>query len=467
MFQISYESIQDQLVHGEFHIEVDMHRGKEKKRFHRVSALQAFWPGLQVLAGDVKAAVASHRKLLSLWIKYSAMPEVYDLTTGNVIHWAKNYPLRPELAESTFHLYEATRDPYYLQVGKRILFDIQNHTKVDCGYASIADVHTKELEDRMDSYFLSETVKYLYLLFKDANEPLLPMPKSKTTFHETIVKHPTSSRRHQGVNGRSLSIVDDECEAPTMDVTNVCPSPSQEATLTDSNVLFSTEGHVFLLSLDLFGAFEDTPPPNSSIEKSQMCQIVSPMTSLEYASNQHSSLLEKYEMCQKDPSTCAEVFPKPTVHVFHGTDHQLSFKANPSAFGEPIDIHPIASLVVALPDVKNPKVLSLGCKPLTEKLTDKFVIVGRGDCSFVEKARNVQRAGGRGVLVRNYKSSPGEARLFSSQYSILTDDGTGSDITIPTVMLSYSDSVYLERKLVRWKRANKDSLVIAIMFNSI
>ena len=33
-----------------------------------------------------------------------------------------------------------------------------------CGYATRHDVNTSELEDRMESFFLSETCKYLYLV---------------------------------------------------------------------------------------------------------------------------------------------------------------------------------------------------------------------------------------------------------------------------------------------------------------
>ena len=33
-----------------------------------------------------------------------------------------------------------------------------------CGYGTVHDVNTKELEDRMESFFLSETCKYLFLV---------------------------------------------------------------------------------------------------------------------------------------------------------------------------------------------------------------------------------------------------------------------------------------------------------------
>ena len=35
---------------------------------------------------------------------------------------------------------------------------------VRCGYATLHDVRDKSQEDRMESFFLSETCKYLYLV---------------------------------------------------------------------------------------------------------------------------------------------------------------------------------------------------------------------------------------------------------------------------------------------------------------
>jgi hypothetical protein len=45
--------------------------------------------------------------------------------------------------------------------------DIESQTRVKCGYASIRNVtRTGDLEDSMESFFLSETLKYLYLTFQ-------------------------------------------------------------------------------------------------------------------------------------------------------------------------------------------------------------------------------------------------------------------------------------------------------------
>lgn len=40
---------------------------------------------------------------------------------------------------------------------------------IRCGFATVHDVLDKSLEDRMESFFLSETLKYLYLTFDKDN----------------------------------------------------------------------------------------------------------------------------------------------------------------------------------------------------------------------------------------------------------------------------------------------------------
>ncbi|TMS38887.1 hypothetical protein L596_005513 [Steinernema carpocapsae] len=81
------------------------------------------------------------------------------------------YPLRPEFVESTYLLYRATKSPFYLHVGREIMDSLNTYSRVRCGYATVHDVVDKTLEDRMESFFLSETSKYLYLLF-DENNPV-------------------------------------------------------------------------------------------------------------------------------------------------------------------------------------------------------------------------------------------------------------------------------------------------------
>ena len=63
------------------------------------------------------------------------------------VHWGQ-HPLRPEFLESTYLLYEATSDPYYLHVGEQVLKSLQKHAWVPCGYAAVKDVRTGAHEDR-------------------------------------------------------------------------------------------------------------------------------------------------------------------------------------------------------------------------------------------------------------------------------------------------------------------------------
>lgn len=134
-----------------------------------IDSLQASFSGIQVLLGDIEEAICSHALFYAIWRRFGALPERFN--------WQKVspdlsfYPLRPELIESTYLLYRATKNPYYLHVGRDILQSLNNHTKAACGYATIHNVQDKSLEDRMESFFLSETCKYLYLLF-DVDNPI-------------------------------------------------------------------------------------------------------------------------------------------------------------------------------------------------------------------------------------------------------------------------------------------------------
>lgn len=43
---------------------------------------------------------------------------------------------------------QATSDPYYLQVGKTVVEKLEQHARVQCGYAAIKDVTSGRKEDQ-------------------------------------------------------------------------------------------------------------------------------------------------------------------------------------------------------------------------------------------------------------------------------------------------------------------------------
>ncbi|KAJ7956280.1 alpha-1,2-Mannosidase [Quillaja saponaria] len=166
MFRSAYVAVQKYFRHGPWYHEADMRTGKAT--YWQLTSLQAFWPGVQVLVGDIAAANSSHREFFHVWKTFGVLPERYLLDHQMLHPTEKYYPLRPELAESTFYLYQATKDPWYIEVGESIVNSLNLYTKVEGGFASIRDVTTMQLEDHQHSFFLAETCKYLYLLFDDS-----------------------------------------------------------------------------------------------------------------------------------------------------------------------------------------------------------------------------------------------------------------------------------------------------------
>uniref|UniRef100_A0A8C7APF7 alpha-1,2-Mannosidase n=1 Tax=Neovison vison TaxID=452646 RepID=A0A8C7APF7_NEOVI len=79
--------------------------------------------------------------------------------------------LRPETVESLFYLHRLTGDPKYQDWGWEILQSFNAYTRVPSGgYSSISNVQdplNPQPRDKMESFFLGETLKYLYLLFSD------------------------------------------------------------------------------------------------------------------------------------------------------------------------------------------------------------------------------------------------------------------------------------------------------------
>ncbi|XP_029940565.1 endoplasmic reticulum mannosyl-oligosaccharide 1,2-alpha-mannosidase [Salarias fasciatus] len=84
--------------------------------------------------------------------------------------------LRPETVESLFYMFRFTNDTKYRDWGWDILQSFNKYTKVSGGgYTSINNVRDPTNpwpRDKMESFFLGETLKYLYLLFSDDTELL-------------------------------------------------------------------------------------------------------------------------------------------------------------------------------------------------------------------------------------------------------------------------------------------------------
>jgi len=84
-----------------------------------------------------------------------------------------HYLLRPETIESLWYLYYVTGNKTYQDWGWNIFQGIQKYTRVLNGYTTIGNVRNPldlRPKDMMESFFLGETLKYLYLLMADKHE---------------------------------------------------------------------------------------------------------------------------------------------------------------------------------------------------------------------------------------------------------------------------------------------------------
>lgn len=186
IFSNAYKALNIYSFDGWKYSNVDMNSGQLATTW--VDSLAAFFPSVQTLYGDIESAERNHLVYYKLWNAYAGLPErwnFYALDPYSAVNleW---YPLRPEFIESNYYLYRATKDPIYLQIGRKVIDDLNNHYRTKCGFSGMQDVRTGLLSDRMESFFLTETTKYLYLLFNDSH----PLNSEISNFVFSTEAHP-------------------------------------------------------------------------------------------------------------------------------------------------------------------------------------------------------------------------------------------------------------------------------------
>ncbi|EYC28991.1 hypothetical protein Y032_0007g3534 [Ancylostoma ceylanicum] len=207
-FQEYLSAINRYVREGDWFLWVNMHKATVSLPIFQ--ALEAFWPGLLTMVGDVEDASRIILQYSQVIRQYGFPPEFYNIQSS-VSEKRTAFPLRPEFVESLMYLYRATQDPLYLELGAQVVDAIEHSAKTSCGYATINNVNDHSIEDRavplmepliithlrsplkswlwsslrqhlkcanaascriskeMESFFLAETTKYLYLLFDPDN----------------------------------------------------------------------------------------------------------------------------------------------------------------------------------------------------------------------------------------------------------------------------------------------------------
>jgi mannosyl-oligosaccharide alpha-1,2-mannosidase len=94
------------------------------------------------------------------------------LTPGFIDIGDPRYILRPETIESVFILYRITGERRYMDIAWTMFVAIEKATRTDVAFAAVSDVRVEVpgKSDRMESFWLAETLKYFYLVFSDERE---------------------------------------------------------------------------------------------------------------------------------------------------------------------------------------------------------------------------------------------------------------------------------------------------------
>jgi ER degradation enhancer, mannosidase alpha-like 2 len=165
MWRSSIEAVNKYLAEdvatGFWYGQADMNTGA--KTGHDFGALDAFFPGTLALSGDLVRARRLEDSAFKMWTTYGVEPEEIDYVHMKITY--NGYALRPEIIESAYYLHHFTGDPQYLEMGHTFFDSLVKYCRTDVAYAALSDVEKKTKKDEMESFFLAETLKYLYLLF--------------------------------------------------------------------------------------------------------------------------------------------------------------------------------------------------------------------------------------------------------------------------------------------------------------
>ncbi|KAF7843130.1 Mannosyl-oligosaccharide 1,2-alpha-mannosidase MNS1 [Senna tora] len=144
----------------------------------KMDELACFAPGMIAL-GSSGYGPADSQKFMSLaeelaWTCYNfyqSTPtklagENYFFHSGQDMSVGTSWNiLRPETVESLFYLWRLTGNKTYQEWGWNIFQAFEKNSRVESGYVGLKDVNSGIKDNKMQTFFLAETLKYLYLLF--------------------------------------------------------------------------------------------------------------------------------------------------------------------------------------------------------------------------------------------------------------------------------------------------------------
>ena len=464
-FNRHYDSIMKFMSqqHGSIMQTVHMHMPYKQARNY-MDALLAFWPGLQVLKGDLKEAIKMHELLYHIVKKHKFLPEAF--LSDYSVHWG-NHPLRPEFLESTYYLYHATKDSYYLEIGKQIIEHLESYTRVQCGYAAISDVKTVRQEDRMDSFVFAETFKYLYLLFQEPENLEIDIDEFIFTTEAHLIPLSLVNYKHNNISNsftkkreeNSDSNDQKSCESlksmfkNEIDATKKLRQSVLTKTTTNQHQCGSTGDYVE--DVNRLKANEFIAGKQEHIEllkamgiKIQIMndgrlQLVHHSHDAYTTRDAHNGLAFMNEMQQLSKENSFYLknddYKPISVILFKQKylTENLSYLAGPAQFG--LDLKRNFG-IFGLIEISDP-IEACSVHPILNKdeLKDKIVLTRRGTCLFIDKVRNLERLAAKSVIIYDNMEN---TSFISSPLFAMSGDGN-ENVKISSVFLFSDEANHL------------------------
>ncbi|KAK9817686.1 hypothetical protein WJX72_000621 [[Myrmecia] bisecta] len=186
MYRAMWEKSMDEVLEtvvftssGGFKYIADLDRGLVH---HKMDHLACFAPAMFALGVHHRAVTGTKAEqymelakdlTYTCWQMYARQPtglspEFVTFENGAEMDSGANHNLqRPETLEALFVLWRTTGDSKYREWGWEIFQSIEKWCRVEDGYVGLKDVRQvpPQQDDTQQSFFLAESLKYLYLLF--------------------------------------------------------------------------------------------------------------------------------------------------------------------------------------------------------------------------------------------------------------------------------------------------------------
>ena len=497
IFHDAYAAVEQYHQFEGFSYSVDMFKGMMSNT--NLSPLACVWGSLQVLLGDVAGGLRTILYWYGLWTRHGALPEVVDTKTEQPTNF-RDSPLRPELIEAVFYLSQALpEDPVVFDMAQNMVSALDAQSRVKCGFAALGDVVTKRLDDRMDSFFLSETLVYLYLAAASPQELQrnLHWPLSSVVFstngHMFPLPHVGGGlykvAKMPGIAARVADLYPASAQQPLLTCDAISPferiavqercktkylltSQHQLQSLGYSSMLCRPQ-EAFVLArnrsdagtlLRLRGIVSSFGPAVPALPSLLAGDAASPEPSegtcssplAAAACGQGAAAAETPEIPWPRPLESELGLARLDLDL--GPGLMPPFTSAGAKHLHARELFATRRAVVAEPES--------ACSPLrapkgsadgrVRHYEGQVVIVTRGSCLFLQKMQNLQQVRASGALIINHENHQKELQVMTCP---LQEKGAGRDVHIPAIMVSHADGAALLELL----RSHGDAMTL-VMF---